>query len=133
MKVHHTSDRVCPSCEAKLLTAEPALGEWFRRLKARYINVHIAWAYRGAEDQEQAFRDRKSNCHYPDSPHNKTKDGKPCSIALDLFQEDEDGVARFSKDFYAKVNAENLANHEPLIWGGDFKTLGDFDHFQLKT
>lgn len=130
---HHTHDPVCPSCTEKLQTAHPYLAEWFRKLKGRYLNAHVSWAYRGAEDQEQFFKEGKTHCHYPNSAHNKTKpDGTPCAMALDLFQLDDDGVARFAPLWYAKVNTENEANHEPIAWGGKFKSLGDGDHFELK-
>ena len=130
--IHHTQDALCPNCEGKLMTAHEKLGEWFRAIKKRYPNVHISWAWRGPADQEAAFRDGKSNAHFGQSPHNNEKDGKPYRLALDLFQIDEDGVARFSGVFCAKVNEENEANREPIQWGGKFKHLGDADHFQIQ-
>ena len=130
----HTSDPVCPLCEEKLLSAHVYLSSWFKNLKKRYANAHVSWAYRNAVDQAQFFREGKTHCQYPASAHNKTKaDQTPCSMALDLFQEDEDGVARFSPIWYAKINAENEADKEPISWGGKFKNLGDADHFQLNT
>lgn len=128
---HHTHDPVCPSCEEKLIDAHVMLGNWFRRLKGRYQNVHISWSYRGAEDQEKAFVEGKTRAHFGQSPHNHQRDAKPYSLALDIFQIDEDGTARFSGVFCAKVNAENEANKEHIIWGGKFKDLGDADHFQV--
>lgn len=129
---HHTSDPVCPLCEEKLTTAHQTLQDWYRRHKVRNPNSHISWAWRGEADQNEFLKEGKTRCHYPNSPHNKFQDGKPCSLALDLFQIDEDGNARFSPKWYAKVNAENESDKEPIIWGGQFKTIGDADHFQLK-
>ncbi len=82
-------------------------------------------------DQNKCVSEGKSKAVWPTSPHNAMRDKKPCSKALDLFQIDEDGIARWVPIFFAKLNAENLANLEPLIWGGEFKTLGDSCHFQL--
>lgn len=109
------------------------MSSWFKRLKSRYPNVHVSWAYRGADDQDRFFKEGKSQLRYPLSAHNATLYGKPCSRALDLFQIDEDGVARFSEPFYAKVNDENEAAQEPITWGGTWKSLGDKDHFERKA
>ena len=128
---HHTDDPVCPLCEFKLKTAHPYLGEWFRRLKIKYPNSHISWAWRGQADQEAFFTAGKTRCHFPHSKHNFMKGALPYSLALDLFQLDEDGNARFSPLWYAKVNAENEADKEPIIAGITFKSIGDGDHFQL--
>lgn len=133
MSAHHTHDKVCPLCTEKALTAHPYLAAWFGRVKKRYPNVHISWAWRGAEDQEKFFKEGKTRCHFPNSKHNKTKpDGTPCSMALDLFLWDEDGVARFPPLWYARLNAENEADREPIKWGGEFKSIGDGDHFELR-
>ena len=131
---HHTDDPECPLCEQKLATAHKTLQSWYRRHKVRNPNSHISWAYRGKDDQEQFFKEGKTRCHFPDSPHNHLDEkSQPESLALDLFQIDEDGNARFSPKWYAKVNAENEADKEPIIWGGTFKSIGDGDHYQLKV
>ncbi len=134
--LHHSneSDEVCYLCLDKLQTAHVALQEWFKRKKAKYPNIHVSWAYRDAEDQMKAFLAGTSRLQYPDSPHNKLNQltQKPESLALDVFQIDEDGIGRFSPKFYLLLNAENEMDNEPILWGGKFKTLGDYDHYQLK-
>lgn len=133
MSVKHTDGIPCPSCWAKLAEAHPELAAWFGRVKTKYTNVHVSWSYRGATDQEQMFLDSKTHLHYPDSAHNKTgPDLKPCSRALDLFLIDDDGVARFPPLWYAKLDSENQADQEHLLWGGSWKHLGDFDHFEME-
>lgn len=131
MSLHHEAGDVCPLCEAKLETAHPDLVLWFRRVKKRHINVHISWAFRGQEDQNKMYLEGKTNATFGKSPHNYMEDGKKRSKALDLFLLDEDGVARFPPMFYAKLNAENEADKEPLKWGGKFKSFGDANHFEL--
>lgn len=129
---HHTSDPVCPLCEEKLKTAHPEIARWYRNdVKASYPNAHVAWAYRGKEDQERAFQEHRTKCHYPDSPHNRMVEGRPESLALDLFQIDEDHRALFNPIWYAKLSDECEQKKLPIQWGGTFKTLGDYDHFQL--
>lgn len=140
MSLHHSHDAVCPLCEAKLLDADPVIAGWFRRVKARYPNVHVYYAYRGPEEQARVVAEGKSKLTYPHSKHNAVRDGKPCSLALDLFQIDEDGIGRFARPFYAKVAADAWENTDPVIWGGDWNGDGvqeksDWDgpHFELKS
>jgi len=128
---HHTADPVCPLCADKLQMAVPELVAWFNRIKAVYPNAHVSWSYRNQADQEQFFKDGKTQCHYPNSAHNKMQNGKPAALALDIFLIDEDGSARFPGLWYAKLNAENEQNREPILWGGRWKHLGDMDHFEF--
>lgn len=130
--MHHEAGPSCPLCETKLMTAHPYLASWFRRVKSKYINVHISWAWRGEADQNAFKSGGKSELGWPHSPHNHTTPlGKPYSLALDLFQEDEDGAARWSPAFFFKLNSENEADKEPLKWGGKWKSIGDSCHFQV--
>lgn len=128
---HHTSDNPCTLCEMKLSQAHPDLGKWFRDLKSRHENVHISWSYRDQTSQEKAFSDGASKLHYPDSAHNKTEADAPHAMALDIFQIDDSGKAVFDPVFCAKVNQESLDLGYALKWGGQWKSLGDSDHFQL--
>jgi hypothetical protein len=122
----------CPSCEDKLKDAHPDLAEWFRgKVKPNYPHAHVSWSYRGKEDQEHAFLDGKTRLHFPLSAHNKHDDqGNPCALALDLFELDYNGMACWGWAFFRAI--ANAAQHDgiPIKWGGDFKTLGDADHFE---
>ncbi len=110
--------------------AHPYMQHWYRQIKALWPTTHISWAYRGKDDQEQAFTDHRSKLHFPFSPHNRTDlTGKPESIALDLF-ELIDHQAVFNPIFYAKVADYSAKEHMPILWGHSFKSLGDDDHFQ---
>lgn len=131
MRLHHTDDPICPLCEEKLKGAHEYMAEWFRRVKRSYPNVHTSCAYRGKEEQDAAVARGASRARFPKSAHNFERDGKPCSLALDLFQIDEDGIGRWVPLFFAKINAENEKSGEPLIWGGRFKSIGDSCHFEL--
>ena len=119
---HHTSEPVCPLCEQKLSAAHEKLIEWFHDLKSRHPDVHISWSFRDETSQEQAFQDGKTKLHFPLSAHNKQP-----AMALDIFQIDDSGKAKWDPVFCAKV-----AQESPLLrWGGDWKSLGDRDHFEL--
>ena len=128
---HHTSDPECLLCEQKLTQAHPDLGKWFRDLKSRHANVHISWSYRDQESQEKAFSEGTTKLHYPLSAHNHTVQGEPQALALDIFQIDDTGKAVFDPVFCAKVNQESLSLGYQLKWGGQWKSLGDNDHFQI--
>lgn len=134
VSLHHTDGESCPLCVEKLKQAHLYLVQWFLVLKRKYPNVHVSWAWRGQRDQDHALETHASALRWPFSAHNHTmKDGSPCSMALDLFQLDEDGVARWSPTFFSKVNAENEAAGEPIQWGGKFKSFGDSCHFQFNA
>lgn len=121
----HVNEDVCPSCEQKLLLADHYLVTWMRQLRSRYPSAHCSTAYRNKEDQEMAYSEGKSHRHYPDSAHNKTP-----AMALDIFQLNDHGQAVFDPVFCARVASENISNGWHLIWGGHFKSLGDYDHFE---
>lgn len=131
MSFHHNDDDPCPLCESKLQTAHPVLGDWFRKVKSTWHNCHISWAFRNEEAQNQAFADHLTMLRWPMSAHNNMVDNKPVSLALDLFQIDDDGVARFSPKFYALVWGWTQRSGTKMRWGGAFKKLGDAGHFEL--
>lgn len=134
MSVKHTNDIVpCPACSDKLIQAHPELVQWFNeKVKPNYHDCHISWSFRGKMDQEQAFLEGKSKLHYPLSAHNKTNlDSEPCAMALDLFQLDSRGVGLWRWPYFKAIADEANSSSMPLMWGGDFKTLGDADHFEL--
>lgn len=128
---HHTDDPVCPLCEEKLLTAHADLYDWYHTyVKPIYPGAHISWAWRGQADQDAAVASGKSELTWPHSKHNHMKGGKPCSLALDLF-EDVGGVAEWPHAFFSEINDQNEIAERPIAWGGLFKDLGDSDHFEL--
>lgn len=92
-------------------------------IKAKYPDVHIAWAYRDQASQDEAFKSGASKLVFPLSAHNK----KP-SRALDLFQLSPTGQAIFDPIAMARIYFEA---GKWLKWGGNFRTLGDAGHFEL--
>lgn len=128
---HHSSDPTCALCEQKLTQAHPDLVKWFHDLKGRHPNVHISWSYRDEASQNQAFSEGASKLKYPLSAHNHTVEGQPHSLALDIFQINDAGRAVFDPVFCAKVNHESCSLGYALKWGGQWKSLGDNDHFEI--
>jgi hypothetical protein len=131
MSLHHIDGPECPLCAFKLSQAHPEIARWFATQKTKRPHLHVSWSYRGQADQDRACDEGKSKLRYPDSKHNKTRDGKPCAEALDLFWL-EDGVATFPPLVYRAIHEGNLAEAQPIAWGGLFK-FRDYDHFELRA
>ncbi len=127
----HINGGICQTCEEKLAQAHPYLANWFRETRARYSNLHVSWSFRKEADQNAMVKAGKSKLPWPKSAHNHMAGSIPVSLALDLFQEDEDGVGRWSLPFFTKLNGENVAAGYRILWGGRWKTLGDADHFEM--
>lgn len=124
---HHTSDPVCPLCEEKLAQVHPDLAAWYRtEVKPRHPDAHVSWGYRDKVSQEAAFEDGKTKLHFPKSAHNKLP-----ARALDLFEINAAGIATWEPRFFSTIAARNKIDYPHMIWGGDWKTLGDGDHFEL--
>lgn len=126
MRKQHIAGDNCPLCDEKLLKAHSYLAQWFQRVKDKYPEIHVSWAYRDKDAQEAAYSSGRSLAEFPKSPHNKEP-----SMALDLFTINSDGRARFPTILYAKIATDNEQNGEPIIWGGTFKNISDPDHFEL--
>lgn len=125
---HHDSEPQCMLCEQKLILAHPDLQKWYReQVKPCFPDSHISWSYRNALEQEQALHDGKTHRAFPDSAHNKTP-----ALALDLFQIDEAGRAKWDLSFFSAVNQLNEKAAPQIYWGGHWHHLGDNDHFELK-
>ena len=126
----HTPDPVCPLCEEKLKTADLRLVHWFLEARKEFQNLHIAWSWRSKEEQESAFQEGRTRAHFPHSKHNHMENGKPCSLALDVFQI-QNGRVVFCPSFYFKLNELSQKMGYSIIWGGSFSTLKDNDHYEI--
>jgi hypothetical protein len=101
--------------------------DWFNNhVKPNFKDAHVSWSYRDQASQEEAYNDKKSKLHYPQSAHNKTP-----ALALDLFEINDKGQAEWNPSFFNALNQYNLDNNIKLFWGGKYKELGDFDHFSI--
>lgn len=130
MSHHSNLEPTCPLCAEKLEQAHHYMRKWFENVKRRHPKAHISCAWRGKEDQDRAFQGKKSKLPFPLSKHNRMINGKPCSLALDLFELSDEGQAIFSPSFYAKINGENEEDRARIRWGGTFQ-IRDYDHFEM--
>lgn len=112
--------------------ASPKVIEMYRKVKAKYFDAHVSWTFRGERDQELCFATGVSKAHWPDSPHNKMKENQPCSIAMDLFRLNGYGCAEWKEKWFREIAEHLKLEGIALIWGGDFKSLKDYDHFETK-
>lgn len=128
----HTNDGPCVSCEAKLEKACPTMVYWFDIMKEANPTAHISWSWRGEMEQNQMFADGKSRQKWPESKHNVMDDNfNPKSEALDIFELLSDGKASFELPFYEKIAEETKEWGFPIRWGGTFKTIKDYNHFEV--
>jgi hypothetical protein len=128
---HTNLEFPCPSCSQKLKLAHPYLQKWFEQVKRRHPEAHISCAWRGQEAQDLAFKEKRSQLPFPLSKHNRVDaDGKPCALALDLFELSDDGLAIFNPKWFARINAENEEDRARIRWGGTFG-FKDFCHYEL--
>lgn len=134
MALHHLYGvPECPLCEDKLKTAHPELRDIYKKqIKPNFPDCHVSWAWRNEEDQNRFFAQHRSDCEWPHSPHNKMDDGgNPCSLALDLFKMDQNLVASFPTRLYFEISEFLKSNALQVRWGGAFRTISDYDHFEL--
>src|SRR5271166_3848956 len=129
----HTADPICFGCEQKLLNADPRLGDWFRHdVKPNFPDAHISVSFRDQIDQNQAVLDKKSQLQWPKSAHNNMQGTLPYARALDLFEQNAAFPnGKWDPKFFTSLNSYNIKNGISLRWGGIFKSIGDFDHFEM--
>ncbi len=132
MTYHHTEDSVCPLCEDKLKGCHPDLMEIFYSIKDEFPDCHIAWGYRGKEDQNALFKEGKTNAKWPRSAHNRLELGKPCSKAMDLFRLNDEGLAEFKKAYYLAIAQYLNKIGTKINWSGEWTKFKESNHFELE-
>jgi hypothetical protein len=133
----HRNTYPCPACEEKKLTLDVRLRPWWDFTQRRRPDCHMSTAWRGELDQNDAFNRGASQRRWPFSLHNKTKDGKPASLAWDCFRLEPNGTASFpdpDKDpFYRDLFKALEAAGAPIAWAGNWKgRFRESVHFELE-
>ena len=116
----------------RLKTCHPDLIKLILRVDEIYP-VHVICGYRGKEDQDKAFKDKKSKLKFPESKHNKSPslavdivpdpDRNPKTISwvdLDAFEIMLLAVESIADDYKIKIRL-----------GRDF-SFKDFPHIELR-
>ena len=131
MSLHHTNDPECPLCAEKLKDVNIELVDWFKWVKKNHTSIHLSWGFRDRKSQDEAFASGASKLEWPRSKHNHMNSlNEPDSLAVDLFEQ-VDGKALFRPIIMAQIQDESQKAGYKLRWGGQFKTLGDSNHFEL--
>lgn len=126
------------STKLKLKTLDPEFEDLIIRLvnhcHERGINVQVAQALRTNEEQQALYDIGRTK------PGKIVTNAKPGTsfhnygVAVDLFFINDKGEAYWDVKAFKKVWAiaqELGLNKEGLVWGGEFKSLVDYPHFQL--
>jgi peptidoglycan L-alanyl-D-glutamate endopeptidase CwlK len=124
--------------KARLKTLDPDFEDLIIRLinhcHERGINVQVAQAYRSNEEQQALYDIGRTK------PGKVVTNAKPgtsfhnYAAAADLFFINEKGEAYWDVKAFKKVwsVAQEIGlDKQGLVWGGDFKSLVDYPHFQL--
>lgn len=109
-----------------LAQAHPLLQQLFTEV-IKDFDCKVLDAQRGRAKQEEAFKRGNSRAHFGQSPHNWSP-----AIALDVvpYPIDWNDLARFRK-LGALVKKKAAALGIPISWGGDWKSLKDYPHYEL--
>lgn len=130
---HHTQDDLCPKCQEMLEQAHPDISYWFHRIKEAFPTVHTDRVWCGQAEQDALVAAKKSLLKWPFSKHNfLTPQGQACSHAMDLFSLLDNGTAEFRLGFYVQIENWLEDQSAPLVWGGNWKSFPDSDHWELK-
>jgi hypothetical protein len=128
----HSGSLPCSGCERKLEECDPRIVECFRVIQKGFPNAHISWGFRDQKTQDEFFKDGRSRQRWPESPHNETKDGKPFSRAIDLFEYVPHAPARFLDSWYTRIYEFCMEQQLKMKWGGRFVHLHDANHFYVE-
>lgn len=117
----------------RLATCHPDIRKVCEQLIKTY-DFSVTCGHRGKADQEAAYKNGNSKVRWPNSAHNALP-----SNAVDLvpYPVDWNDIGRFKElaaGFLAIANFMRelgIIKHE-FVWGGNWRTLKDYPHFELK-
>jgi len=111
--------------------AHPRLTECFKAIKEQFKDIHVSQVWRGQVDQDNDYKDGKSRLKWPNSQHNCMYSNKPRSRAIDVFQLLPSAQALWPQRYFREISDWCIQSHLPLMWGGNWITFKDFDHFVM--
>lgn len=119
--------------EERLRTCHPDIVAVCRELIKQY-DFSVLCGRRNKEEQELAFMNGNSKLQYPKSKHNAIP-----SVAIDIapYPINWDDLSRFQEmwirfDTLAKYFKECGKITSDFEWGGNWKTLKDYPHIEIK-
>jgi peptidoglycan L-alanyl-D-glutamate endopeptidase CwlK len=115
-----------PQSAERLAQAHPALQ---RVMNAAIVDFDfmVLCGHRGEADQNKAYEDGKSKAKWGQSPHNSEP-----SLAVDLapYPIDWTNIAEFRR-MASVIQGHAMRMGVPLSWGGNWRRLKDYPHFEL--
>lgn len=102
----------------------PALEKWFEASQLKNPQIHTSCAGRGMRDQELVVNAGHSDAVWGKSAHNY-------NLALDLFQLNENGEARFEPSWYIQVIEPLLTSN--LLWYGNERSYLEYPHVEIRN
>ena len=92
----------------------------------------ILCGFRGATDQLEAFEAGNSEVTWPDSTHNNEFEGEPYSLGLDVapWPYHPNDIPEFMHLAGRILTVASFFDIK-VIWGGHWKSLKDYGHFEL--
>lgn len=117
----------------RLATCHPDIRKVCEQLIKTY-DFSVTCGHRNKADQEKAYKAGNSKVRFPNSAHNKLP-----SHAVDLvpYPVNWDDIGRF-KELAAGFMAVAELMYDlgiissKFVWGGNWKTLKDYPHFEIK-
>lgn len=98
------------------------------------FDFSVTCGHRGKSDQDAAYKAGNSKVRFPNSAHNKLP-----SMAVDIvpYPVDWNDIGRFKEMAAAFFAVANLLKERGEIthefrWGGNWRTLKDYPHFEVK-
>ena len=98
------------------------------------FDFSVTCGHRGKADQDAAYKAGNSKVRFPNSAHNKLP-----SLAVDMvpYPVDWNDIGRFKEMAAAFFAVANLLKERGEIthefeWGGNWRTLKDYPHFEVK-
>ena len=98
------------------------------------FDFSVTCGHRGKVDQDAAYKAGNSKVRFPNSAHNKLP-----SMAVDIvpYPVDWNDISRFKEMAAAFFAVANLLKERGEIthefeWGGNWRTLKDYPHFEVK-
>lgn len=113
--------------------------QWLQQCKDSGIHVIVTNTYRSQEEQDALYAQGRTapgkivtNAKGGKSEHNFTlDDGTPASKAFDFAVEDKNGQLNWNVNSIEWSEVVSIGQQLGLVWGGGWKSIKDFDHWQL--
>lgn len=113
---------------------QPIYKEWLSNCKDAGLNVAAIVTWRSSVDQNAAKAQGLSKAGAGSSPHNCCNDdGSPNSKAFDFGVFEDDGKYVTDGKDPRYTQAAEIGKSLGLVWGGEFHSIFDPDHLELKN